>query len=487
MHRLLTALAGALVVGALSASAAVAHDPRDDRPNRSTSPSGVHVPLVTSPGVRLVDNFPETQAISGEFAKTGNFFYVSSLDSISVFDTTDPLHPRLKGTLANLVFENEAMSYGERNVGGQLKRFVLVGNDLYNVTADPSTGPKRGRIGGGEVIVVDVTDPARPHVRSRTPGSSTTPGAVTTSTHTVQCLTTSCSFAYTAGDGGEFSIIDLRDLDKPVQIATAKSPAAAPNSIFTTGSGHYWDFDSAGIGWHTGSGGAAAFDVSDPLAPKALNATNEQGTQTPWNDFIHHNSMRPNAGKFRGGRSASVANGNVLLVTEEDYFNDGDELACERAGTFQTWRIPDLDGEAYRAGNPDLAPNQGTLEPLDLINPVALGDGLSTPVGGFCSAHWFDYHQSGIIAQGYYQQGLRFIDVRDARDLRQYGYVTGGATEVWDAYWVPQRDRRGVASTKKTNVVYTADLVRGLDVYEVDVPSRDLEEEDGGLLGDVLP
>ena len=476
MHRCLAALAGALAIGVLSAAPAFANDPRDDRPNRVTSPSGTYVPLVTSPGVRLVDSVPDTLGISGEFAKTGDYFYVSGLDSISVFDTSDPLHPKLTGTLPNLVFENEAMSYGERTVDGELRRFVLVGNDLYNVTVDPATGPQRGRIGGGEVIVVDVTDPTAPRVRSRTPGRSSIPGAVTTSTHTLQCVTTSCEFAYTAGDSGEFSIIDLRDLDKPVQIATAKSPASTPNDIFTTGSGHYWDFDSAGVGWHTGSGGTAAFDLSDPLAPVALNATNAQGTATPWNDFIHHNSMRPNASRFRAGQEASVGNGNVVLVTEEDYFNDGDELACERAGTLQTWRILDLDGAAYRAGNSDLAPDQGTIEPLDLLNPVALGDGLSTPVGGFCSAHWFDYHQSGIVAQGYYQQGLRLIDVRDARNLRQYGYVTGGGTEVWDAYWVPQRDRKGRATSKKTNIVYTTDLVRGLDVYEVDLPGTEPQE-----------
>jgi hypothetical protein len=295
----------------------------------------------------------------------------------------------------------------------------------------------------------------------------------------VACIAeTDCDYAYSAGSGsgGTFSIIDLRDLDMPVQIATAKSPASAPNAIFTTGSWHYWDFDSAGFGWHTGSGGSAAFVVSDPLAPKVLNATDERGTATPWNDFIHHNSMPPNATRFQRGREASVGNGNVLLVTEEDYYNDGDELACERAGTFQTWKIPDLDGEAYNSANPELAPNEGTIEPLDLLNPVALGDGLSTPVGGFCSAHWFDYHQSGIIAQGYYQQGLRLIDVRNARDLRQYGYVTGGASEVWDAYWVPRRDRKGRVTGKKTNVVYTTDLVRGLDVYEVDLPGTEPEE-----------
>ncbi len=359
------------------------------------------------------------------------------------------------------------MSYGERKrADGTLERFVLVGNDLYNATVDPARGGvQRGSIGGGEVIVVDVTDPTDPHVRARTPAS--------TSTHTLQCVTASCEYAYSAGDTGSFSIIDLRDLDHPVEAGTAASPAAGANSIFTTGAGHYWDFDAAGIGWHTGSGGAAAFNVSNPAAPVVRNTTDAHGTQTPWNDFIHHNSQRPNANRFRANANPSVGRGNVLLVTEEDYFNDGDELLCDRAGTFQTWHVPALDGA-------------GTIAPLDIINPVKFGDGLSTPIGGFCSAHWFDYHQSGIVAQGYYQQGLRLIDVRNARDLKQHGYVTGGATEVWDAYWVPQRDRRGVAKRTKTNLVYTTDLVRGVDVYEVDVPSADLGETDDSLL-DLLP
>jgi hypothetical protein len=392
-----------LLVGAVLLvlpSVALAHDPRGDRPSRWIG-TAANLPLVTSPNVRLVSTFPETQGISGEFARTGDFFYMSSLDSVSVFDTSDPLHPRLTGTLANLVFENEAMSYGERKrADGTLERFVLVGNDLYNVSADDTSGVQRGSVGGGEIIVVDVTDPADPHIRSRAPA--------TTSTHTLQCVTASCQYAYTAGDSGKFSIMDLRDLDHPVQAGTAPSKASSPNSIFTTGAGHYWDFDSAGMGWHTGSGGAASFDVSNPLNPVARNSTDAHGTQTPWNDFIHHNSQRPNATRFRADANPNVGRGNVLLVTEEDYFNDGDELACDRAGTFQTWHVPSLGGS-------------GTIAPLDIINPVKFGDGLSTPIGGFCSAHWFDYHQSGIVAQGYYQQGLRFIDVRNATDLKQYG------------------------------------------------------------------
>jgi MYXO-CTERM domain-containing protein len=79
-------------------------------------------------------------------------------------------------------------------------------------------------------------------------------------------------------------------------------------------------------------------------------------------------------------------------------------------------------------------------------------------------------HQSGIVAQGFYEGGLRLVDVRDPRDIKEYGYVASGLSEVWDAYWVPQRNSKGVARAAKTNIVYTVDAVRGLDVYTVDLP-----------------
>jgi len=430
------------------------------------SQSGLAVPLVTSPGVRLVDTVPNSAGmISAAFARTGPYFYTSSLDSISVFDTTDPAHPRLTGTVDNLVFENEAMTYGERRAGKDVvERFVLVGADLYQAS---SSDIQHVNVGGGELIVVDVTDPTNPHVRSRV--------AVDNSTHTVACVDEwNCEFAYTAGDHGKFSVIDLRDLDKPTVAGTHESAAAGPNATFTGGAGHEWNFDGTGLGWHAGSGGTEVFDVGDPLNPVPLNATDEDGIAPGWNDFIHHNSLRPNGANFQAGSQPSVKNGNVLLVTEEDYFNDGDEVLCERAGSVQTWWVKDLDGAAYRAGSPN-TPGSGTISPLDASNvPHEFGGGLTLPAGAFCSAHWFDYHQSGIIAQGYYQAGLRLVDVRDPRNIKQYGYATGGGTEVWDAYWVPARNSRGQATGKKTNFVYTADLARGIDVYQVDLPGEDL-------------
>ncbi len=455
------ALVGAATL-VLTVGPAEAHGPDP----QTSGQEGLAVPLVTSPGVRLVNTVPHaTGMISAAFARTGPYFYTSSLNSISVFDTSDPTHPRLTGTVDNLVFENEAMTYGERSISKiVVERFVLVGADLYQAS---SSDIQHVNVGGGELIVVDVTDPTKPHVRSRVP--------VDNSTHTVACVDEwNCEFAYTAGDRGKFSVVDLRDLDKPSVAGTHASAAAGPNATFTRGAGHEWNFDGSGLGWHAGSGGTEVFDVGDPLNPLPLNATDKNGIAPGWNDFIHHNSLRPNGANFRAGAEPSLKNGNVLVVTEEDYVNDGDEVLCERAGSVQTWWLKDLDGEAYRAGSPN-TPGSGTISPLDASNvPHEFGGGLTLPAGAFCSAHWFDYHQSGIIAQGFYQAGLRLVDVRDPRNIKQYGYATGGGTEVWDAYWVPQRNTKGQATGKKTNVVYTADLARGIDVYEVDLPGEDL-------------
>ena len=451
-----TATAAATALAVLPAATASAHDIHR---TGSTSP-GLDVPVATSPNVHLLTTVPDTAVISGVFARTGSYFYVSSTDTISVYDTSNPAAPVLKGTLPNLVFENEAMTYGERrNADGSLSRFVLVGVDLFQASAGD---PQHVNVGGGEVLVVDVSDPGAPRIRSRV--------KATTSTHTVTCLNAgNCNYAYTAGTRGNFSVIDLRNLDAPREAKVVASPAAGPNAVFTRGAGHDWDFDAAGLGWHTGSGGSASFNISDPVNPRLMNATNAQGIATPYNDFIHHNSMRPNAKAFRAGAPPSLANGNVLLVTEEDYANDGEELACDQAGTIQTWYVPSLTA----ATASPTKPSSGNIRPLDISNlPAQFGGGASTPVGGFCSAHWFDTHQSGILAQGYYQQGLRFVDVRDPRNIKQYGYFTGGLSEVWDANWVPQRDAGGVDTGRKTNIVYGIDFAHGIDVLCVNLPGQ---------------
>ncbi|MFE9205624.1 LVIVD repeat-containing protein [Micromonospora sp. NPDC007230] len=438
----------AVFVGA--ASPAAAHNGHGTseawKVKRQQYVDGVSVPLVSSPNVRLVTNLPAASAISGCFAKSAPYFYVSGMDAISVFDVSDPVAPKLAGVLDDILFENEAMNCGERTANRITTRFVLAGVDGVQASSDDIEHVGASK----QFLIVDVTDPANPFIRSRVKTSS--------STHTVTCVRdTACNYVYTAGSGGQFSIVDITDLDAPREVGTGKSPALAYNAQFGGGAGHKWNFDDAGYGIHTGSGGAAIFDVRDPVRPRLVTSTDAHGTAPGWNDFIHHNSMRPNASTFKPGARPRVNNGNVLLVTEEDYMNTD----CATAGSFQTWYVEKLDG------------TPGAIRPLDRINPVDLGEGVASPRMAFCSAHWFDYHQSGIVAQAYYEGGLRLIDVRDPANLVEWGYFASGLSEVWDAYWVPERNKNGVATGRKTNIVYTTDLIRGLDVFTVDLPNAD--------------
>ncbi len=451
-----TTAALALVAGA---SPALAHSPQPSTERdiaRAQVAAGVPVPVFASPNVELVAAFPETLGISGVFGISSPHFYMSTTDSISAFNVRNPSLPVLTDTIVIANFENESMTYGERVINGKLRKFILVGIDL--VKASPTEEPQHVNVGGGEMIIIDVTDPNDIKQVGRV-------SDVPNSTHTVACAKeTACRYAYTAGSRGKYSIIDLTNLSAPKVLKTLRSPASRENELFVRGAGHKWNFDNAGYGLHTGSGGTAIFDVVDPKNPKVVQATNFQGTAPMWNDFIHHNTMRPNASRFRAFSPPSVANGNVALITEEDYFNDGEEVLCEEAGTIQSWYIPNLNGAAYRSNNPNLDPDKGAIRPLDMFNPVTE---QGQPVGAFCSAHWFDYHSSGILAQGFYQGGTQFIDVRDPRNLKSFGFFRSAATETWDAYWVPQRDSAGRSTGRQTNLVYAVDFVQGLTVLKV--------------------
>lgn len=187
------------------------------------------------------------------------------------------------------------------------------------------------------------------------------------------------------------------------------------------------------------------------LATTGLAGQGEDPDFEGYNDFIHHNSFRPNAKRFEPGAKPSLKNGNVLLVTEEDY----EQTDCALAGSFQTWWVKRLDGKP------------GSIVPLDKVELADLGT-FPLPRGAFCSSHWFDYRAGGLVAVGFYGGGLQVLDVTDPRDIRAHAHAIWGASEVWDALWVPVYED-GVATARDTNVVYAIDLLRGLDVYTVDV------------------
>jgi hypothetical protein len=406
--------------------------------------------LISSGNVALASSNPSSTGISGCFLKTKPLFVQSNLDSVRVYDVSTPTRPAMTGVLPSLQFENEAMNCGERKYSnGSIRRFALVGIDL--VQASPGD-IEHTNVGGGELMVVDVTDPAAPKIAGRAPGS--------TSTHTVTCVVqTDCTYAYSAGDNStdQFSIFDLRNLDHPVEV-DSNAAVAGVQGFSSPTAGHKWNFDDAGFGTHTGFDGASMWDARNPRAPKLVTTTGLAGQgddpkYSGWNDFILHNSQRPNAKAFRNGAAPSLANGNILLVTEEDY----EQTDCSLAGSFQTWWVKRLDG------------TRNAIVPLDKVELADLGT-YPIPVGAFCSSHWFDFHPSGIVAAGFYGGGTQFIDVRNPKDLKSYGHATWGASEVWDSYWMPVYSKSGLMTSKKTNLAYSVDLARGIDVYRVDLP-----------------
>jgi len=136
-----------------------------------------------------------------------------------------------------------------------------------------------------------------------------------------------------------------------------------------------------------------------------------------------------------------------MAVTEEDYARP----TCQGQGSLQTWQITD---QRNSDGTTKLAMlDQWTTE----LNELADQTGRS-PATVLCSAHWFD-ESRGLIAQGWYDQGVRFLDVSDPRNIRQVGYwVTDGT--FWAAYYAPT-DPTG-------QTVYALDTAGGVDVLHID-------------------
>jgi hypothetical protein len=130
-------------------------------------------------------------------------------------------------------------------------------------------------------------------------------------------------------------------------------------------------------------------------------------------------------------------------ITEEDYTRP----TCKGAGSFQTW---------------GMAPGGSRLMLLDMyeteLESLVNGRGWA-PVTGLCSAHYFDY-RDGIIAQGWYEEGTRFLDVRDPTDIKQVGYWVPTKGETWSVVF-PPTDKTG-------SIVYALDFARGIDVLKLD-------------------
>jgi hypothetical protein len=206
-----------------------------------------------------------------------------------------------------------------------------------------------------------------------------------------------------------------------------------------TGATHDVERDSTGTLWVTGSGGAFGYRLTgNPLKPRLLAGSGAEGVKPEVNDFILHNSKRSTVGR------------STLLVTEEDYVDDRHQDkyppgSCNGQGKFQTW---DITG--HESGRTMKLVNQWKTE----VTGAPFVSGNKAPVTANCSSHWFT-ERKGIAAVGWYEQGTRLLDVRNPKKIKQIGYWLPPNAVTWGAYWITD------------DLVYTADVGRGIDVLRV--------------------
>lgn len=365
---------------------------------------------ISSTNVQGLANVPVRGAIGGQFRTVESplgprtYYYVTGVGGLTVIDATIPSVPIAVGSLPLPHWENEDVDIG--------------GNTLL-ISTDG--------VPGWRVFVIDISVPTVPVLRghfefqtgpqtwgSRRPG------------HIATCIQ-DCNYAWVTGSGkGYIAVLDLTNPEEPELAASFISPAGDPNGLFTTGVVHEVNVDPAGIVWVTGSGGISAYSVGGglggtPTSPIHLVSHNASGL----NDYILHNSIRPDAG-------------NAVYVTEENLTTED----CSAQGRFQIWNY-----------------ESGVLQPVSswvlARNPDLYTDGTG-PEWFWCSSHWFDYHD-GLIAIGWYSQGVRFLDVNDPSQVAHVGWWLPPDAVSSAAYFHPD----------DPSIVYTADYSRGVDVIQI--------------------
>lgn len=419
MRRLTLATCAALLAVPLSAPAAPAPLTPLALAERTAARLGTTLagpePL-SSANVNLVATVPGTfigmRVVGKRLVATGT-------DGLTVFDISDPALPKPTGTLPLPHFENEDVSADDR--------VAIISNDR-----------ERGST-GGMLFIVNITGPV-PTLASTLSLDVNTgergPG------HIASCVGAGphpCDLLWLTG-GHRVWVADLSQPAFPVLVGAFDTPVTAGSAGFgtrgkiRTGAVHDADRDDQGVIWLTGSGGVAGYRLTaDPLRPRLVTSSGKQGADPKVNDFILHNSKRLDR--------------STLLVTEEDYVDTSEAQpgSCHGQGKFQTW---DLRGTSTRA--PMRLLDQWQTE----VTGTPFLSGNKAPVTANCSSHWFTT-RGRTAAVGWYEQGTRFLDVSNPKAITQVGYWVPPNAVTWGATWVTK------------DIVYTADVGRGIDVLRV--------------------
>lgn len=302
----------------------------------------------------------------------GDYMYLTSWKSISIYDISDPKEPELTSyEPVGFMFENEDVA-----TNGEI---VLFSESLPN-----------------DVLhVYDVSD------KSNIEEIATVEGA---GDHTTSCVM-DCKWAY----GSDGSITDLRDPENPKLMDQNWHELTGLNEDGTHDVNEYKDgfLVTALI-----SDDAQILDVRDPLDPKVADSRAEHPTPE---SFLFHSGTWPREGEDKFLLMQGEKNFKPRCDENQGPFMTFDATKADQGGDFELADTYKVENGAYADGAP-------------AVN--ALGCSAH-----WFEAHP-TFKNGGLVTLGYYEHGTHFLDVDKQGQIERKGYFLPNAGSTSAAYWV---------------------------------------------------
>jgi hypothetical protein len=363
---------------------------------------------VMSPNVEYLGSLKQDVGLTTGAKIVGTRMFVTSGKNISIYDISDPVHPKsLGGMKANIAWENE-----EVPTNGKV---LAVASDFYSVGVPECVAAMAAT---GCVQFFDVRDPS--NIKQV--------GTIPIANHTAECVL-DCRYFY----GRAGTIIDARGIldGTPPKVIGNWIDELKAQGVDEKSCHHVREIRPGVL--LTACQPFAAISVNradggSPAHPKVLYT----GAAAK---FVH-SARWPRRGADR-----------FVLTGGEQNFTG----RCERNNS---------EFSVYSADKV-LAGQSKTFEgPLSQVPPAGNGvyaDGK--PVAGAlgCSVHWFQehpsFHDGGLVAISEYEDGVRFLQITPDGKIKEQGYFLSLGSSSSSPKWAGRGD-----------VLYSIDYQRGIDI-----------------------
>ena len=377
---------------------------------------------VSSDNIQLIDRIKTVgDGVGGRIV--GNILYVTSTKSLTLYDISDPEHPKQIGSeTMDIEFENEEVPTNGKLLGisGQIG------------CPDPtSTNVTTGTVGTsstGCLTLYDVSNPSAVKRLTNVAGAGQ---------HTSACV---FDCQYLLGSTG--AVTDARDPAHAKLIGDWQLGLPGGKGYFKASCHHLREIVPGII---LGSCQPIILmsvrpeDGGSILKPVVL------ATGTNQDERFIHSGRWPNNGTDR-----------FVLIGGE---TNAEPVCNDTVGSFMVWDAGAVGSAAK--------PNVGSqFKLLDEVRPINgnYADGHSPNNGLGCSVHWFQerpgFRNGGVVANAQYENGTRILQITPEGKIVEQGFFLpiGGSTS--SPLWSP--DGR---------VIYSVDYARGVDVLKYTGPS----------------